>query len=225
MSQRDCELQDQVQHALRFEAGAEAAVVGVSVQEGVVTLSGSFDSVSELQAIEEAVLHVPEALDVVNDLHVLPVERPMPDDAETARAVRSALVTCLGAPHTGVKASVSHGVVTLHGSVESWQEAASAEEAVGAVAGVQDVFEVLDVHEPVIDAATLRAEVRAAIEARRALPVSDLDVMFKDGEATVGGAIYSVAERKLIVDILRRTPGVKSVNDLTHLTGFGGSWS
>jgi len=87
----DTELKQNVQRALDWEPSLDATDIGVSVDEGVVTLRGNVASFSEKMIAERVTLHVYGVRAVANDLTVhLPsgFERT---DTEIAQAAVAAL--------------------------------------------------------------------------------------------------------------------------------------
>jgi osmotically-inducible protein OsmY len=145
----DSELQDLVHAALRAEVRLDPTEVGVGVHRGVVTLSGEVRSFAESEAAEEAALAVTGVLDVANEIQIESTRPNSPSDAEVAHSVRMALESQMRCSHEHIKSCVSHGIVTLHGTVDSWHDVVDAEEAVGSLEGVQDVVDEVVVLKPV----------------------------------------------------------------------------
>src|SRR5512138_2631726 len=87
-------------------------------------------------------------------------------DADIAQAVRAALEWDVRIPSDRIKSSVSEGVVTLIGTVEQWSHVADAENAVGNLAGVQDVVNELVVSAPAVDSGSVRRDIEEALERR-----------------------------------------------------------
>jgi osmotically-inducible protein OsmY len=87
----DRELQRHVEDGLGWEPSVDAADVGVTVENGVVTLRGEVASYSERAAAERATQHVYGVKAVANDITVRlpgPHQRTDPEIA-TAAATRS----------------------------------------------------------------------------------------------------------------------------------------
>lgn len=139
----DRELQNEVEQRLQLTPDLHPADVGVSVQEGVVVLTGNVHSFAEREAAEESVLRTSGVLDVANELRIDHPPHAVPNDQEVAHAVRNALEVHTRLAHEQIKSSVSHGVVTLFGSVACWQDALEAEEAVSDLHGVEEVVDEL----------------------------------------------------------------------------------
>lgn len=116
----------------------------VTVDDGVVTLSGRVPSLGHKRLAGVLAWWVPGSRDVVNDLDVVPVEAD--SDDEITDAVRAALEKdpFVNADQIGV--STRRRVVTLAGVVPKDAEREMAERDAWYVAGVDDVCNELAVH-------------------------------------------------------------------------------
>jgi osmotically-inducible protein OsmY len=87
----DKDLKQHVQNALDYEPGVDASDIGVSVDEGVVTLRGNVGSYTEKIAAERVALRVYGVKAVANDLVVRLVSDYQKTDTEIAQAAVNAL--------------------------------------------------------------------------------------------------------------------------------------
>ncbi|PYX05441.1 MAG: ornithine aminotransferase, partial [Acidobacteria bacterium] len=114
----DEELQKEVLAELKWDAQIQPNEIGVSVKDGVVTLTGWVDSYLKKWSAEDAAHKVAGVKAVANDIEIkLATERT---DSDIAEAAVHALEWDAGVPSDRVKATVSKGWVTLKGEVE-WQ--------------------------------------------------------------------------------------------------------
>jgi osmotically-inducible protein OsmY len=141
----DREIQDAVERRLWSAPGIDAADVGVSVQDGVVVLTGAVRTFAEREAAEQTALDTESVLDIANEIRVEIPRQAQHTDQEIAHSVRGTLELHSRGAHEHIKSSISHGVVTLHGCVDCWQDVVDAEEAVGDLPGVEDVVDELTV--------------------------------------------------------------------------------
>ena len=123
----DLKLQQRVIDALEFETSVNAAHVGVSVRDGVVTLSGHIESYHEKWAAERVARQVKGVQAVAQEIEVrLPSDKKVADDEIAARAARI-LNWDVAVPHHRISVKVEHGIVTLGGEVEWHYQRAEAE--------------------------------------------------------------------------------------------------
>ena len=109
MPRSDTMLQEDVLRELRWDTRVEAPDVGVEVDDGVVTLTGTVDSYVKKLAAQEAAHRVHGVLDVVNNLTVhLPGDGER-TDTDLAQTVRSALEWDPLVPQEHIQTTVAHG--------------------------------------------------------------------------------------------------------------------
>jgi osmotically-inducible protein OsmY len=137
----------------------------------------------------------------------------MRTDAAIANAVRMGLEWHALIPSQRIGSTVSHGVVTLYGTVDSWRQVAEAESAVGNIAGVRDVVSELFVSAPEIDADTVEHDIEEALEQRADRTARGIHVGVHDGMMTLSGTVNSLAEREAVLGAARFTHGVRQVED------------
>ena len=152
----DSEIQQDVLRELKWDTRVKETDVGVEVDAGVVTLSGTVSSWGKRHAAAEAAHRVRDVLDVANDIVVKMPGMPGRTDTEVAHAVRNALVWDVFVPDTRIRSTVSDGVVTLDGDVESWSQAEDAERAVRNLAGVRSVMNLISIKPPSVVEAKVR---------------------------------------------------------------------
>ena len=144
----DSEIQQDVLRELKWDTRVEETDVGVEVDDGVVTLSGTVSSWGKRHAAAEAAHRVRGVLDVANDIVVKTPGSPGRTDTEVARAVRNALAWDVFVPDQRIRSTVSDGVVTLDGDVDTQAEVEDAERAVRNLAGVRAVMSLIEVKGP-----------------------------------------------------------------------------
>ena len=87
----DEQIKQEVLGELRWDSRVKETEVGVTVNEGVVTLTGTVDNYAKKIAAQEAARRVVGVLDLANDLRVKLPGSLIRDDTEIARAVRHVL--------------------------------------------------------------------------------------------------------------------------------------
>ena len=211
-SKTDSQLQQDVLNELRWNTRVEAAEIGVEVQHGTVTLSGTTSSWAKRLAAQDAAHRVSGVLDVANDIEVKPAGTLRRDDTAIAQAARHALEWSVLVPHSGIRTTVSGGVVTIEGEVQSWAEHEDAEAAVRNLYGVIEVRNRLDIH-PTKVAHDIRRALEAALARHASREIGHVDVSVTDGVATLSGDVESWSEKQRIVGVAKGTRGVRAVDD------------
>ena len=167
----DSLIQQEVAHQLRSDPRAEPDHVAVTVESGIVVLTGTVSGYARKLAAQEAAHRVEGVLDVVNDIRVN-ADREQCDQS-IARAIRAALEDAPLVPDERIKSTVSDGWVTLEGHVERLRHCDQAKHAVTGVAGVKGVYNKITVDWPRARAMTCGLASGTA-QARPAAKVSGL---------------------------------------------------
>lgn len=216
----DSEIQQDVLRELKWDTRVEETDVGVQVNEGVVTLSGTVTSWGKRFAAEEAAHRVRGVLDVANDIAIKPPGTPGRTDTEIAKAVRNALEWDVFVPDERVQSTVSAGVVVLKGDVESWTQRDDAERAVRNLSGVRGVTNRLEVKPPKVAAGEVQKSIEDALERQAEREAKRIRLDVRDGRVTLFGSVRSWAEREAVVGAAKGTPGVRNVEDKLYMEPY-----
>ena len=133
----DAGVREAVLLQLEWEPEIASKHIGVTVKDGVVTLTGIVDTCPERLAAERAADRAYGIKAVANDIKArLPYMRA---DADLANDVEQALLANVSVPEDTVKVTVKDGWVTLEGTVDWRFQKEAAEETVRFVAGVRGI--------------------------------------------------------------------------------------
>lgn len=209
----DLKLQQRVIDELEFTPEVNAAHIGVSVREGVVTLSGHVESMSEKLAAENAVRRVHGVRAVAQDLRVeLPGDKKTADDEIAARALRL-LDWDAALPRNAFEVSVSNGVVTLGGQVDWNFQRREAEVDMRKLGGVRDVINRVRLR-PAPRAEEVSSRIHAAFKRAAELQASDIQVEARDNGAVVlSGHVRTLGEQARAENAAWAVAGVTSVEN------------
>ncbi|HUZ73534.1 MAG TPA: BON domain-containing protein [Stellaceae bacterium] len=208
----DAILQQRVIDELQFDPSIAAAHIGVSVRDGVVALSGHVDSFVEKAAAERAARRVKGVKAVAQEIEVrLPGDKKTDDDEIAARAVKL-LEWDVAVPHAAIQVKVTHGIVTLNGTVDWAYQSAEAEYDVRKLSGVKAVINDLRIR-PQANVADVRAQIRGAFERSAELDASRVAVDVVNGKIVLSGKVRSWTERQDAERAAWSAPGVTAVEN------------
>ena len=128
----DVQMKADVEAELDWDRAINATNVGVSVKDGIVTLSGHIDTYAEKSAIERAVQRVEGVKAVAIELDVKLAPGHHRSDSEIAAAVETAFSWHALIPAERLKVRVEKGWVTLSGELDWDYQRRSAQAAVRA---------------------------------------------------------------------------------------------
>src|SRR3979490_2500490 len=135
----DAQIQADVLAELKWEPRVQPNEIGVTVKDGVVTLTGSVDSYTKRWAAEDAAHRVRSVKAVANDIEVRLSHADERTDTDIAAAAVRALEWDAFVPIEKLDVTVSKGWVTLKGEVEWMYQREDAYQVVHRLAGVKGV--------------------------------------------------------------------------------------
>jgi osmotically-inducible protein OsmY len=212
-SKHDATLKSAVLQELRADARVNETEIGVSVVDGIVSLTGRVDSENEKMAAQEAAHRAAGVLDVANDVIVKVPFALGRTDADLAHAVRDALERDPDVPAEHIHSTEYDAVVTLAGMVDTSRASEAAERAARRVAGVRRVVNKLAVRGGAIDLAALRRSIEGALGRRAQREAGHIELTVHDGVVTLEGCVNSVSDKSVVLDLVRHAPAVRGVED------------
>lgn len=206
------ELQDHIQNALAWEPSVDAGEIGVSVDEGIVTLRGDVQTYAEKAIAERVALRVYGVKAVANDLEVRIEGIGKRTDTEIAQAAVNALKWTTTVPRDAVTVTISNGWLALKGTVDWQYQKDAAARTVRDLMGVRGVTNEI-VLKPHVRAGDVQAKIEAAFRRSAGIDARRVNVNVRDGQVILSGNVHSWAER----DEARRAAwaalGVTAVED------------
>lgn len=207
----DSDVEQDVRDALGNLGIPRGEFVGISVDHGVVQLTGFTESYAQKWLIERAVSRVIGVRDVRDYLEVRPLESTQRADAHIALAARRALEWDARVP-TGVGVEVTDGVLRLQGAVERFAQREAAEEAVRNLIGVRDLSNEIK-HSNASRPADVAGDVESAMRRRFGMACRNVWIIERDGIVTVSGAVATLELLGEIERAVQSVPGVMHVDN------------
>ena len=213
MIRSDNDIQSDVLDEYVWDPEVEASDVGVEVDQGVVTLTGTVDRYSIRMAAEKAAQRVDSVRAVTNDIAV---RTPLThNDTDIAKAAAGAIESRLSIPADAVEVTVQNGTVTLRGTVDWSYQRRAAEAAVEYLRGVRHVSNQITVKQPKVSDSEVRAGIERALVRAAELDADRIRVRSENGHMTLSGAVRSFAEKEEAALAAWRAKGVTHVtNDI-----------
>jgi osmotically-inducible protein OsmY len=213
----DSEVLQNVLSELKWDHRIGETEVGVEVDKGVVTLTGTVSSYGKKFAASEAAHRVKGVLDVANDINVIPPESTIITDTDIATAVRNTLKWDTFLPDEKIKSTVSNGWVTLEGTLATVGQRQEVEAAIRYLAGVRGVINSLKVEKKTVNPIAVKSTIEDALERRAEREARDIRVLVNDSSVTLAGRVHSWEEKKAVVAAAGHIAGIQRIVDNLHI--------
>ncbi|MCZ3380572.1 BON domain-containing protein [Rhizobium sp. AG207R] len=208
----DITLRQNILDELEFEPKVDAAEIGVTARDGVITLTGHVGTYAEKDAAEKAARRVKGVRAIAQEIDVRILGPRRTDDDDIARRAVKILDWNISIPKQMVQIRVCKGVVTLTGNVE-WQyqknAAAAAVRDLAGVVGVSNLIEVV----PGISADDVKKRIENALERDAELEAQAIQVDVSGGKVTLKGKVRTWSERRAAERAAWSAPGVYALDD------------
>jgi osmotically-inducible protein OsmY len=210
---KDEELKNSVLAELKWEPSISSADIGVTAEDGTVTLTGHVETYGQKRAAEMATGRVKGVKAVAEEIEVRLPFTVKHDDAQIAKAAADRLEWDAETPRDAVKVKVEKGWITLTGTVEWHFQKDAAEREVRGLSGVVGVFNQISI-KPRVDTAHVSEDIRHALH-RGWFNPDNIKVTEHDGKVKLTGTVENWQERQTAGATAWAAPGANSVeNDL-----------
>lgn len=214
-------LHEQVLAALVAEPRLDAGKIGIAVDDGVVTLSGTLGTFTEKWAAEDAVKSVKGVRGIANELRVELAGMHVRDDADIAKTVVEVLRWNEHLPKT-IQVEVKGGYVTLNGVVDWPYEREDARNAICHLSGVRGIYDNLTVKPYQVNPDELQRKIESRFQRLAAFDAKNVTVEVEDGgNVTLSGTVGSLAERDEAESAAYAIPGTTRVYNGIRITDIG----
>lgn len=198
---------------LEFEPSVDTALIGVAVENGIVTLTGHVPSYWQKTAAEAAVWRVKGVKAIAQEIQVrFAQDKKTADDQIAERAVKL-LEWDILVPKDVIRVKVQNGYVSLEGEVV-WQfERRAAEENVRKLTGVVGVFNNITI-KPEIEASDVQQSIEDALKRYAELQSRRIQIDVREnGVVMLDGQVDSWEELQAVERAAWSVPGVRMVED------------
>jgi osmotically-inducible protein OsmY len=209
----NAELQKDVQDAIKWEPLLNAAEIGVTVKDGVVTLTGTVDSYTKKIEAEAAAKSVAGVKAVVEKIEIkFSSNWAKKDDNEIATEVINALKWNWQVPSDKLKVKVEKGWVTLEGELQWNYQKDAAKDVVKNLLGVQGVSNNITIKSDTLDQVE-KKDIENALKRNWSINDKDIKVKVSNHKVTLTGSVNSWYDKDEAARIAWNAPGVWNVDN------------
>jgi osmotically-inducible protein OsmY len=212
----DLEIRRDILDELEFDPSVDAANIGVSVENGVVTLSGHVKSYAEKMAAEAIAQRVKGVRAIAEEIDVRwPEQKKHADDGIAARAL-DIIAWDTALPDGAIDIKVQRGWVTLSGEVRWHFQRMAAENAVKKLGGVLGVTNYLTIRQ-LVGMSDIKDRIEQALRRNAEIEADGITVRVSDSKVILKGDVHAWNERQAVEQAAWSVPGVAVVENHLHV--------
>lgn len=199
MKTDDVKLQKNIIDELAYTPDVNSTNIGVSVKDGVVTLTNTVESWSEKIAVEKALKKMSGVRGIANELKIDLPSQHKRNDTDIANAAVKQLEWNITVPADSVKVTVENGILTLSGKVKWDFQKRAAEKCVQHIIGVKCVLNLIEIKTD-ISPKEVKNNIEKSLERRVEIESNKIHVEPRGNKVILSGSvsswlIYEEAER------------------------------
>jgi len=206
------ELQRNVQDAIKWERLLNAAEIGVTVKDGIVTLTGVVDSYLKKLEAEVASRNVAGVRAVIEKIEVQFCNSEGKSDAELATDILNAFKNCQDVPNDIVKVKVEASWVTLEGEVQWNYQKIAAQDAISKILGLKGISNYINIKADTTNQVE-KLEIENAIKRNWSLADKGILLSVIGNVVTITGMVDSLYEKEEAGRIAWNAKGVIDVEN------------
>jgi len=208
----NAELQQDVQNAIKWQPLLNAAEIGVTAKDGVVSLTGVVDTYAKKIEAEDAAKNVAGVSALVEKIEIKYPSSYTKTNAEIATEVLTALKARWDVPKDKVKVKVEAGWITLTGELGCNYQKEAAKDAIKSLMGVTGVTNDITIKSESTESVE-KTTIENALKRNWAFYDNDVRVQVLGHVATLTGTVDSLYQKNEAGRIAWNAPGVWAVDN------------
>jgi osmotically-inducible protein OsmY len=213
MMKTDSQIQTEVMQELKWDPSVTHEHIGVSVSDGIVTLSGSVPSYVEKFAAEKATQRLSGVKAIVEKIDVKIPALYKRDDQDIAKAILNQFRWNVKVPDELIRVSVENGWVKLVGEVEWDYQRTAAEKCARELSGVRGVSNNVTLKITKVQPELIKQKIEEALKREAVHEAKRIAVAVNGSTVTLSGEVHSFAEMNDAKWAAWSAPGVTRIEN------------
>lgn len=206
------DLQRDVQEAIKWEPLLNAAEIGVTAKDGIITLTGVVDSYAKKSEAEKAAKSVVGVKAVVEKIQLQFGSCDKTDDNQIATSILNSFNWNWKISNDNVKVKVEDGWVTLDGELQWNYQKEAAQNSATNIIGVKGVTNNIKIKSETHDEIE-KKNIESAIARNWSINNLDIQVTVAGTKVILNGTVFSVYQKDEAARIAWNAPGVWNVDN------------
>jgi len=216
----DSQIQTDVMQELKWDPSVTHEHIGVSVAEGIVTLTGTVPSYVEKHAAEKAAQGVYGVQAVVEKIEVRLPFSLKKTDQDIASSILHNFKWNIQVPDENIKVSVENGWAEMTGEVEWAFQKNAAEKAVRSIMGVRGVSNNIMIKAKAVKPELIKEKISDALKRKAEGDAREIQVNVLGGKVTLSGTVSSFSEKEDAKWAAWSAPGVTTVQNNLNVLSY-----
>lgn len=215
MRKTDEQIKSDIVSELKWDARVDASNIKVTVDAGIVELSGNISSYLAKRAARECAHSVYGVVSVIDNIEVaFPVTYNIPTDEEIKNNALNAILWDSEVDSSKIEIKVENGIVTLQGTTDAFWKKKRAENDIEFLSGVIAVKNELSIvpTKSLIDE-DIAEDILASLRRKVDVAADKVNVYVKNGVVTLSGKVEDYSAWLAAYNSAENTLGVIDVKD------------
>ncbi len=208
----DSDIKEDILDELNWVPQVNETEIGVIVEDGAVTLSGTVPRYADKEAAKNAVKHIKGVRAIADKINVKLAYETEGSDEEVAHRISNILQWNSQIPGEGIQATVRQGVVNLSGEVDWYYQKNTIKKLVENIKGVKGIFSDIKLKKKTTSK-DVKHEIVKALHRHATFESNKVNVSITGGTVTLEGVVDSYADVDLIEGAAWSASGVTKVID------------
>jgi len=204
------ELQKDVEDAIKWKPLLKASEIGVSSEDGVITLTGIVDCYIKKMEAENIAKSVTGVKAVVEKIEVQYANMGKKDDSEIANGILIAFRWNWEVPNDKVRIQVEEGWITLEGELQWNYQKEAVIRSVCNLIGVKGITNNITIKEEALGTIE-KNDIERALARNWSIDVKDIQVIVSGNIVTLNGTVHSLYQKDEAERIASYARGVWTV--------------
>lgn len=208
----DVELKHDVLAALDWDPSVDEEDIGVTVDAGIVTLSGHVSSHAQKWAAVDTTCLIEGVRGVADEIDVRLAESDERTDSDIARAAADSFTWNIDIPEHKLQIRVESGEVTVEGEVDNHYQREAVDATLLSLKGVRNINNMITLVQKSVPE-EIAQKIQEAFIRHARLDANRVDVETFSGLAILRGEVSSWAERRDAEEVAWSSPGISLVEN------------